>query len=1462
MGVDEVVIGRQMFRYCVLVVSMAVLLLLLLVLVSRKMSADDYHDYDGIVTQIKTWEQDPKYEEIVKITNLSEIYDVENTYEGRNLWLITISDEDTVNDDGENESQLLFLGGLEGRNWISVEICMGVIQEFIEDYQNDARITALINNSEICIIPMMNPDGSQFSRENDDPLNEGEDGWIKNRNNTHGTNINRNFDILWNRDLESGINDTSGNPNDFSYAGKSAASEYESQALISLIEDESFTSIVLFDDKGTTVSTIPFAKDEAPFAADESHLQNTEDEEKLNMMASYLTSFLGYTVVEVNPYIISGDFLDWCYDEHGLLSVKIAVGDSYIPSPDTIDEITANYTEMCLNAGLVILEMDFPDRTWYVDDSSPDGGNGSQERPFNKIQDAINASLSGDTVYVYPGTYYENIVVDKTINLTSESRDTVVIDGGGKGDVVRVEADWCNVSGFSIKNSGNQENESGIRIESSHNRIFKNSCSNNNNGICVTSNVTSISIPNGDFDDGWEHWTQTTSIRGKNDGTYEITTEEHGDWKVYDGPTAGLGPDRDNVASGGSNGRDCDGKLVSDSFVIGQGTDYIEFWHHAKWWNFEYADESWQDEFSDIVAIRLVEVGSEDIVAQQVYQRDGAGGGNTEGEEEGILQFDVSAHGGKEVRLEMEVSTNRPQNDDGLVQIDKIEFVDAGKKAKNNIIQYNDIYDNFKNGISVSMIGDIYLIDAEHNWWGDRSGPYHPTKNAEGKGDSITEHVTFDNWLLAPFDNEKPVVTIKSITPATPLSDQMVTFKGEAIDDGNIVRYVWQSSLDGELHNDTTSDFSTTTLSNGTHTIYFSVADNWGIWSEEVLETVTVNGKPVARIASITPNPALEDEKVWFNATGIDDGSVVRYVWTSNKNGEFYNGTKNYTTSSELSLGAHTITLLVQDDEGVWSRKVWTAFQATNKPIAVIREVRPEGYALDTQTVYFTAEGRTKLPATITRYIWRSSRDGVFYNDTENHFSCTNLSNGTHTIDLKVKNSDNIYSEEVTATLIVNGAPTANIVSSPATLINEGDEVRLVGGGHDDGEIVRYRWESSLDDVVYGGPSEAISLYNLSNGTHTLYLRVQDDYDEWSEGMSAILTINGRPRAEIVTNEGTKAFENLATDPVYLKGEGTDDGGIMKYRWESHKAGPIGNQAELYLHNLTGTHIITFMVQDDHGVWSEPVTGTINVTRKPTVSLSVSKSTPDKDEEITFDASSWEDDGEVVEFLFDFGDGSDSGWVTTPTVTHTYSEYKSFSAKVKVKDDTGLQSSWSKGASVDVQKPESEATLLGLTRIQLTAISVTVSIIAAFVGLIIKTRAAKSLKSSSAFSEGTAPRTLAGGKAEFVPEVNGAVIPEGKAEVIHEVTPMKEPESPLELGGGTAAEEKTDATFEKTSMKVQTTTPQSSSFQIDPESLFKPSEAPPATPPAAQGNWICSQCKKEVGDKFGFCVYCGSKRSG
>jgi parallel beta-helix repeat protein len=109
------------------------------------------------------------------------------------------------------------------------------------------------------------------------------------------------------------------------------------------------------------------------------------------------------------------------------------------------------------------------------------GGTGGGN--YSKIQDAINASDVGDTVYVYNGTYYENIEVNRTINLTGEHMSNTTIDGIGVGEVVLVVSSWVNITGFTITNG-----TVGIRISStSNNSITDNNASQNGYGIVLSS---------------------------------------------------------------------------------------------------------------------------------------------------------------------------------------------------------------------------------------------------------------------------------------------------------------------------------------------------------------------------------------------------------------------------------------------------------------------------------------------------------------------------------------------------------------------------------------------------------------------------------------------------------------------------------------------------------------------------------------------------------------------------------------------------------------------------------------------------------------------------------------------------------------------------------------------------------------------------------------------------------------
>ena len=132
--------------------------------------------------------------------------------------------------------------------------------------------------------------------------------------------------------------------------------------------------------------------------------------------------------------------------------------------------------------------------TLYVGGTGP--GN------YTTIQDAIDNASNGDTVFVYNGIYYENIVVGKSIDLIGEDKNNTIIDGAGIGCCLMGIAENIYISGFTFSNSGKDDlalmffdgqytfidniisyNKRGIYCSDAKINVTKNIISNNEWGI-------------------------------------------------------------------------------------------------------------------------------------------------------------------------------------------------------------------------------------------------------------------------------------------------------------------------------------------------------------------------------------------------------------------------------------------------------------------------------------------------------------------------------------------------------------------------------------------------------------------------------------------------------------------------------------------------------------------------------------------------------------------------------------------------------------------------------------------------------------------------------------------------------------------------------------------------------------------------------------------------------------------
>jgi len=100
------------------------------------------------------------------------------------------------------------------------------------------------------------------------------------------------------------------------------------------------------------------------------------------------------------------------------------------------------------------------------------GGDGPNN--YSKIQDAINDAYNGDTVFVYNGKYYENLLINKSIHLIGESKELVYLNPGNK-DGIKTVADNVEIKGFTIDmEEADSYDDSAIDLSSSYNLVHDN----------------------------------------------------------------------------------------------------------------------------------------------------------------------------------------------------------------------------------------------------------------------------------------------------------------------------------------------------------------------------------------------------------------------------------------------------------------------------------------------------------------------------------------------------------------------------------------------------------------------------------------------------------------------------------------------------------------------------------------------------------------------------------------------------------------------------------------------------------------------------------------------------------------------------------------------------------------------------------------------------------------------------
>ncbi|XP_023337443.1 carboxypeptidase B isoform X2 [Eurytemora carolleeae] len=172
------------------------------------MSWTQYQSYDTISSYMDCLGSQYGY--------IAQLYTIGSSSEGRPLKVIKIGTEGR----GQRKQSIWIDGGIHAREWISPAAVSYLLMELVE---NTNTHSDLLNQYDVYVMPVMNPDGYEYTRESNRM-------WRKTRSLNRGSSCrgvdpNRNFGYEW------GGKGTSQDPCSDIYRGSSAFSEPETQAV-------------------------------------------------------------------------------------------------------------------------------------------------------------------------------------------------------------------------------------------------------------------------------------------------------------------------------------------------------------------------------------------------------------------------------------------------------------------------------------------------------------------------------------------------------------------------------------------------------------------------------------------------------------------------------------------------------------------------------------------------------------------------------------------------------------------------------------------------------------------------------------------------------------------------------------------------------------------------------------------------------------------------------------------------------------------------------------------------------------------------------------------------------------------------------------------------------------------------------------------------------------------------------
>jgi chitodextrinase len=186
--------------------------------------------------------------------------------------------------------------------------------------------------------------------------------------------------------------------------------------------------------------------------------------------------------------------------------------------------------------------------------------------------------------------------------------------------------------------------------------------------------------------------------------------------------------------------------------------------------------------------------------------------------------------------------------------------------------------------------------------------------------------------------------------------------------------------------------------------------------------------------------------------------------------------------------------------------------------------------------------------------------------------------------------------------------PRAHIDSiTPSTAQPPADSITFQGSGTvNGGSVTAWEWSSSVDGILNTSAGFSKSSRELTVGAHVISFRIRDNQGNWSDSVSANLTVNNAtPTATMSGVPGTPVLAGTMLN-LALGGQDNDESGQSIVAGELSVLGSVVATPPPGSYTFTvpaqaGDYSIGYRVRDDEGSWSPLIVQSITVQPPPSI---------------------------------------------------------------------------------------------------------------------------------------------------------------------------------------------------------------------------------------------------------------------